>query len=393
MKTLFSFLLGLSLFLIGPKVLGQPQAQPSTLPQDRAQILVEEGKVAFGQGNYQKALIAFQQAYEINLDLEYAINIGQCYALLSQWKEAITYYSLFLKGAAPNHDLRSVVEAEIGNAEIKLKEKNLADALQATASGESAFATERFAEAVNSFKRANDLMPSPDLLYKVAQCHGKLTQYPEALAVLDTLLQDKTASSLLLTEAKRLQTSLQEKQASALWNVGSYEEALSSFKKAYVLAPMPSLLFRIGECHRLLGDKKEARASYQEFLKKAPRHDPNRGFAETWSQQVKLSKPLLLGSGVSAGAGAVFGFVSLILANQVKRKNESPNFGVEDFLNLNDKERQRKVTAMVATSFFGVALVTGGLGLVLHQRANKAERQTNATVILTPSGVGVGMKY
>ena len=58
--------------------------------------------------------------------------------------------------------------------------------------------------------------------------------------------------------------------AKVLFSHARYREALGEFDKAYQLAPIPDLLFNIGRCHELLGDTREAAASYRRYLAAKP---------------------------------------------------------------------------------------------------------------------------
>jgi tetratricopeptide (TPR) repeat protein len=417
MKALLSLLLGFSLVFATPLFVAQAQPTLSQKDKQQAQKLAKAGKVAFEAEDYKKALESFEKAHALNPEPEYAVSIGQCHYELGQYEEAITAYSLFLKKAEPKHKARPVVEAKLLEAKDALQKKKQEKSLAATTKGEEDFAVARFAEALNSFKSAYDLTPSLELLYKIAQCYDKLLQYAEALAALDTLLQDKTASTLLLTEAKQLQTSLQEKQAKAFFASGRHQEALALFQELYQADAQLARLVDMGNCYEKLGQKKEALASYQTFVEKAPSDNPQRALIVAKLKQEKaldnealtrgqknkeaknssdLSKPteaklpkrLLIGSVVSAGLGVTAGSLAIVFAKQVQAAGE-----IRDVPTITTKQKQRAALAAASDGLFVVALATGGLGIVLHQRAKKAEKNTSATLLLTPTGVSLGLEY
>src|SRR6516225_1877017 len=64
-----------------------------------------------------------------------------------------------------------------------------------------------------------------------------------------------------------------------LYEIGEFQKALDSFKRAYLNYADPSLLFNLGQCYRQLGDKPEALRSYRQFLNKVP-DAPNRAEVE-----------------------------------------------------------------------------------------------------------------
>jgi tetratricopeptide (TPR) repeat protein len=60
------------------------------------------------------------------------------------------------------------------------------------------------------------------------------------------------------------------KQGRAYQEAGAYADAIKEYEQAYALAPLPDLLYNIGQCHRLGGDKLKAIAAYQRYLAAAP---------------------------------------------------------------------------------------------------------------------------
>lgn len=65
-------------------------------------------------------------------------------------------------------------------------------------------------------------------------------------------------------------------KGSTEFDLGHYQNALASFEKAFTLRHVPALLFNIAQCHRLLGEMKEAATVYRSFLAK----DPNNARAQ-----------------------------------------------------------------------------------------------------------------
>jgi len=59
------------------------------------------------------------------------------------------------------------------------------------------------------------------------------------------------------------------RQGKAFYEAGVYGDAIASYEKAYALAPLPELLFNIGQAHRMAGDKVKAIASYERYLEAA----------------------------------------------------------------------------------------------------------------------------
>lgn len=70
-------------------------------------------------------------------------------------------------------------------------------------------------------------------------------------------------------------------------DAANYDAAVVEYEAAYKLAPKPVLLFNIGQCYRLKGDKERAIAAYEQFLAAAP-DDPVAGDAREYVTTLKL---------------------------------------------------------------------------------------------------------
>jgi tetratricopeptide (TPR) repeat protein len=58
-----------------------------------------------------------------------------------------------------------------------------------------------------------------------------------------------------------------------LYNIGRYDEAIDSFKAAYVRSSAPLLLYNIAQAHRAKGDCAEARRVFDTYLREDPKAD------------------------------------------------------------------------------------------------------------------------
>src|SRR5690349_13878725 len=80
---------------------------------------------------------------------------------------------------------------------------------------------------------------------------------------------------MLAAEVAWAQTPQQEakrhfQQGKAYQDNGAYEDAVREYEAAYKLAPLPDLLFNIGQAYRLKGDRRKAIEAYQKYLAAAP---------------------------------------------------------------------------------------------------------------------------
>jgi hypothetical protein len=64
-------------------------------------------------------------------------------------------------------------------------------------------------------------------------------------------------------------------RGTGMYNLGRFSEALSEYEAAYLAIQDPPFLFNIAQCHRKMGNGKEALESYRSYLRVAPAA-PNR---------------------------------------------------------------------------------------------------------------------
>lgn len=79
------------------------------------------------------------------------------------------------------------------------------------------------------------------------------------------------------------------RKATKLYDFGEYAKALQAFKDVYEQVEDPALLYNIAQCHRRLGNTREAIDVYQSYLRRAE-NPPNR--AEVRAMIAKLQKTL-----------------------------------------------------------------------------------------------------
>lgn len=72
----------------------------------------------------------------------------------------------------------------------------------------------------------------------------------------------------------------------AAHDAGRYDEAIKEYQAAYDLAPLPELLFNLGQVYRLKGDKRKALDHYAKYLVVAPK-GPVAAEARQWQAQLE----------------------------------------------------------------------------------------------------------
>jgi hypothetical protein len=70
------------------------------------------------------------------------------------------------------------------------------------------------------------------------------------------------------------------------YNLGEFTQALDKYKLAYRVKPLPAFQFNIAQCHRKLGQNKEAIAMYQAYLVDVP-DAPNKAMVDSLIEESK----------------------------------------------------------------------------------------------------------
>jgi hypothetical protein len=98
---------------------------------------------------------------------------------------------------------------------------------------------------------------------------------------------------------------------SRLYDLAEYEAALREFKEAYRVVADPAFLFNIAQCHRKLGNTKDAITFYRTYLRRAPqavnRGEVERRIAELERAQSEAAAATVPGSEATPGQSTVPG--------------------------------------------------------------------------------------
>jgi tetratricopeptide (TPR) repeat protein len=92
-----------------------------------------------------------------------------------------------------------------------------------------------------------------------------------ALAPVSVLLSDRTAEAREPADeaaVKRAQGYF--RKGEKLFALGRFEEALAAYQQAFEEYPLPEFLFNIGQCHRNLGSYDQAIFSFRKYLRLKP---------------------------------------------------------------------------------------------------------------------------
>jgi tetratricopeptide (TPR) repeat protein len=118
-------------------------------------------------------------------------------------------------------------------------------------------------------KAAAELFRSPafaQFTEKKGSSHELGRERPQAAVVSPSATAARSPAILAKTRSNR---------GTTLYNLGRFAEALAEYESAYLSVQDPPFLFNIAQCHRKLGNNKDALESYRSYLRVAPAA-PNR---------------------------------------------------------------------------------------------------------------------
>jgi tetratricopeptide (TPR) repeat protein len=101
------------------------------------------------------------------------------------------------------------------------------------------------------------------------------------------LLADRVAWAGSTETHEREAARVATKQATAAYNLGHYDEAVSLYEAAYKLVPDPILLYDVGQSYRQANKLDKALTAYRSYLRTASEDAPNRERVEAWIRQLE----------------------------------------------------------------------------------------------------------
>jgi tetratricopeptide (TPR) repeat protein len=186
MKRLLPMLL--LLLLTAPSIARARAAEPG--PADRAAAadetsarrLFDEGKRLFALRRFREALQKFTRAYELRPLSGFLFNLGQCHRFLGDCRQAVFFYSGFVRENPGTPDA-TLVEGLIDGCRQRLAAEQAQGeaAAKAYEEGKRALDLREFATAVARLKEAYRVQPRPGYLFHLAAAYQGLGQAGEAL--------------------------------------------------------------------------------------------------------------------------------------------------------------------------------------------------------------------
>lgn len=418
----------LSWFFLGLILLGSssifaqtPKKEIPLADKQKAKNLSNDGATAFAAKDYEKALKAFQEAYTLNPELKFLPPIAQCLFLLGRYEEASETAEQYLQSAEPNHPRRPEVEKLLGEIRSAVEKQKQEKVMETTARAESAFSASAYEEALGLYQEAYVILPSPALLFAIAQCHEELKHYQEAVRVFELFLEAVTPEDPQREEALHQLSTLREEIANESAAAGQYEEAIAGYIALYKSDSKPSRLLEVARCYQQMGNQAEALSLYKLFLEEAPADDPQRTEAEAFISKMEPasnsstptetkttlttpipnesvqpsdknpSRALFLVAGLAGVAGGAAGVYAEILTRNLNGQghiDSSSELQPEEFADLTSK---RKRTAIGADVMLGMAVLSVGTAIVIHSKSKKTA--ASIAVSLTPAGAALSFEY
>ena len=202
---------------------------------------------------------------------------------------------------------------------------------------------------------------------------GQRTATPKKLAEL-TALVTKLVEDAPVERAKTLMAKGNEH-----YNLGEFDAALVAYRRAYQVKPLAEFLFNLAQCHRKLGQHKEAIAMYQSYLVGVPNAE-NRAIVED-----------LIGESKSALADAERRETLTVeqkRAEELRLAREAEARAEAERRRAIEAKSKRSILPWVAVSV-GAAAILGGGVLYLTSETDDGMEPTYRDS--RPAGIGVAI--
>lgn len=195
----------------------KPAPSQSDVLRQKARKIFLEGQIHYKLGRFDKALVAYSQAYRLLPLAGFLFNIGQCHRFLRNYKQAIFFYKGYLRETPGAPNLK-VVQLLIVRTQNKLTEETTrrARAKAQYDEGVRLYALGQVRPALAKFQAAYRALPSPGYRYHIAQCHRKLKEWKSAIFYYQGYLKDNPATPMAGLVEGHLKTCRQRLKAGEL---------------------------------------------------------------------------------------------------------------------------------------------------------------------------------
>jgi tetratricopeptide (TPR) repeat protein len=185
----------LCLALAPAKAQSKKEKNPPNVSVSPVKVMADTGNQKFQEKNYPEAIVFFQQAYQLENNPGFLMNIALCYSKLEQWDNAKATYEAVLAGTSSENPLHQKAQEKLDELQKPEPSKKIdvVKTLDAVVLGKSdadtnaakVFADEgnqkfkenQFQEAAELFRKAYTLDNRPGLLFNIGLCYSKLEQW------------------------------------------------------------------------------------------------------------------------------------------------------------------------------------------------------------------------
>jgi tetratricopeptide (TPR) repeat protein len=295
----------------------QPERGPEGEDLGEAKMLYQEAEIAYGEGDYAKAVALYKQAYFRSNSAGLLFNIAQACRKAGQHADAKYWYREYLK-KVPDSPHKAVVEELIEKMKEKVPDppkEGSTDDDQARAifeEAEALFKKKQYAEAAEKYQAAYKIADPErrgSLAYNIAQSYRHAKNFPFAAVWYEKALSlggptvseyraaieehlaavrgemkkqpERGPEGEDLGEAKML-----FQEAEIAYGEGDYAKAVALYKQAYSRSNKPDLIFNIAQACRKGGQYADAKYWYRQYLEKVP-GSPHKAVVEELIEKMK----------------------------------------------------------------------------------------------------------
>ncbi len=270
--------LAVVLFLAQPQTAHDARREISNLPPPKQApkgglkstgSLAEQAWIATLAGNHKKAADLFRKAYAVNKEPGMLYEAARAFARDEDTKDALALmqqYAEIAEGDKKKQALDMAAKLEKGETIFsKSEEKQMSvEAQRFFVMGQRLFEAGEWDGAIDAFQQAYTYSKHIDIVYNIGLTHIRAGRVGEALEFFEEY-QKNVPEARNVDEAKQFFDIGVE-----LYRAGQFEAASHRFALAYSYSPFPELVYNLGLCYKVMGEKDLARRFLNEFLDTDP---------------------------------------------------------------------------------------------------------------------------
>ncbi len=254
--------------------------------RDKGLAQFEEGRSFYAKGQFERAALAFDKAYELVQDYKFLYDIARTASQLGDNKKALGTYQRLRRdgGTSVPRWQRAEVNQEIARLTVLVNKGAVKDkSHDAFKEGIDLYNDGKYEAASKKLEHAYKLEPSYKILYNLGQAHAEAKQYTEALSTYRRYL-DKGGRNIpekRRNEVKRQiewltvieSNTTNKKKSNELFKKGlklkkqrQYKAALEEFEKALEFHQNYKIQYSIGLTATELKQHRKALSAYRNYL-------------------------------------------------------------------------------------------------------------------------------